>query len=34
MTWVVCDFHRPDLARAGRKPGRNRCRGHHQRVRV
>ncbi len=34
MTWAVGDFYRPDLARAGRKPGRNRRRGHHQRVRV
>ena len=30
----VGDLYHPDLARAGRKPGRDPHRGHHQRVRV
>ena len=34
VTWGGGDFCHPDLARAGRKPGRNRYRGHHQRVEV
>jgi hypothetical protein len=34
ITWGFGDFYRPDLARAGRKPGSNRRQGRHQRVEV
>jgi len=34
FTWALGHFYRPDLARAGGEPGRNRYRGQHQRVEV